>query len=889
MLALQLNFIDRDALIVAMHAWILAKQQSLGTILIGQGRLTKQQHQALELLLEQHLQIYDNDPQRSLQALSTATPVAPLPADATPEDFAASLCEQQTLSMPLQASAEESEPNRFRKLRLHAHGGIGEVFVAEDAQLHREVALKEIQPARADEAASRARFVLEAEVTGRLEHPGIVPVYGLGLHADGRPYYAMRLIRGETLQKLVTRFHNRKEASSATGVENPAFRKLLRSFIDACNAVAYAHSRGVLHRDLKPSNIMVGKFGETLVVDWGLAKAGLGQLPHGQLGHEVTLDPPLLPSSGSSDYETRAGSALGTIGFMAPEQAAGRLDEMGPRSDIYSLGATLYVLLTGNRPFAGLDNNEVLRRTQLGAFDSPRQQSPKVSPALEAICLTAMALLPDNRYSSAQELAADVERWLADEPVTAFPEPWALRAARWGKRHQTGLVAAGVLLVSSVAALAVTTGLVYRAERQTARQEEIARENFELARDEIFDGFTLVEALEASFAGTPRLHKARKDFLVKAARAFHQYVDLHPQDLSLASRAAQVYRYTANVHRLGNEVDQAATLYQDSALLLTMLAEATPDDRDFRLRLSHVLRDHAKLLSNQGKLKDSIHSLTRAIEILGTNRQPDSSDRNIDRLLAAALLNRSTVEFELGEYENSKSSASQSVTLYRGLVDGPGQKIPYEPLFLAAAVDHVSSALRESGKLEEAIAGHQQAIDLVKPMLNPTPPGVVASDVLNFYSGFRMEQAKSLLRANKLAESFTAADFAVRQMTSLAKSNPQSPGFQEALANAHQQRAHVHLAKRALPEALADFQKSAELLDSMVAQAPLLPGLKGELGRAYLGLSRCALEKQDPAEADKWRSKAIHVLEQANGQSDEFVDNRQSLEQARRPANSAAN
>src|SRR5262249_5103443 len=171
------------------------------------------------------------------------------------------------------AGTPTSSGLRFRVLRPHARGGLGEVFVAHDEELHREVALKEIQDRHADDPPSRARFLLEAEITGGLEHPGIVPVYGLGTYADGRPFYAMRFIKGDSLKDAIEVFHQADRPGRDPAERTLALRALLRRFTDVCNAVAYAHSRGVLHRDLKPGNVMLGKYGETLVVDWGLAKA----------------------------------------------------------------------------------------------------------------------------------------------------------------------------------------------------------------------------------------------------------------------------------------------------------------------------------------------------------------------------------------------------------------------------------------------------------------------------------------------------------------------------------------------------------------------------------------------------------------------------------------
>jgi serine/threonine protein kinase len=255
---------------------------------------------------------------------------------------------------------------RFRILRPDAKGGLGLVSVAQDEELHREVALKEIQEQYADDPQSRARFLLEAEITGGLEHPGIVPVYGLGAYADGRPFYAMRFIGGDSLKDAIDRFHNgASRGRQPTGVDPTnaehtlAFRQLLGRFVDVCNAVACAHSRGVLHRDLKPGNVMLGKYGETLVVDWGLAKP-VDRPESTDAGEERAL----RPTFGSGVAATQAGSAMGTPAYMSPEQAAGRLDLLGPASDVYSLGATLYTVLTGKPAFEDHGDGDILPRVQ---------------------------------------------------------------------------------------------------------------------------------------------------------------------------------------------------------------------------------------------------------------------------------------------------------------------------------------------------------------------------------------------------------------------------------------------------------------------------------------------------------------------------------------------
>ena len=383
-LALQNNFIDRDALLAAFNAWVADKSRTLGQILVERGALAGDEHALLEALVGKHLKRYGDDPGRSLAALG---PIASVHRDLeriADGDLHASLAHVSldrgatedpgaTQLSPTGASCGATAP--FRVLRLHAKGGLGQVSVALDEELHREVALKEIQDRHADDAESRARFVLEAEITGGLEHPGIVPVYGLGHHDDGRPFYAMRFIRGDSLKQAIERFHRAEVPGRDPGERTLALRELLGRFLDVCNAIAYAHSRGVLHRDLKPGNIMLGQYGETLVVDWGLAKP-IGRPEGLKDASEVTLRP--SPAGGSA--ETQTGSAIGTPQYMSPEQAAGRLDLLGPGQRRLQPGG--HPLLPPDRPGAvrGPGRPTSSCRRCSGATSRRRDRSRRESP-----------------------------------------------------------------------------------------------------------------------------------------------------------------------------------------------------------------------------------------------------------------------------------------------------------------------------------------------------------------------------------------------------------------------------------------------------------------------------------------------------------------------------
>jgi eukaryotic-like serine/threonine-protein kinase len=289
LLALQLGLIDQGQLVAAFQAWTRDSARSLAEHLIARGDLDSEQRAGLEAMVALHLKKHDGDVEKSLAAVPANRSTRASLVDLGEPEIEATLArvaraknsratefdgeDDPDRTAGLSLGAATGDGQRFRILRPHARGGLGEVFVALDAELHREVALKQILEMHADDPMSRQRFVAEAEITGGLEHPGVVPVYGLGTYGGGRPYYAMRFIKGDSLKEAIEHFYCDPALNGDPGRRSLELRKLLRRFLDVTNAIDYAHSRGVIHRDVKPANIILGKHGETLVVDWGLAKA----------------------------------------------------------------------------------------------------------------------------------------------------------------------------------------------------------------------------------------------------------------------------------------------------------------------------------------------------------------------------------------------------------------------------------------------------------------------------------------------------------------------------------------------------------------------------------------------------------------------------------------
>ncbi|TWU05142.1 Serine/threonine-protein kinase PknD [Symmachiella macrocystis] len=361
----------------------------------------------------------------------------------------------QTVDFPANANVESYHdvPDDIafetvvREIAFHAKGGLGVICSGEDSILNRRVAIKFIRPDRATETASDT-FALEAEITGRLDHPGVTPVHGIGETQEGQRFYVMRFLPGESLRDQLSKYHKHVEQDESERAVD--FRNMLACYVSVCKTIAYAHSCGILHRDIKPHNIMLGSYGETIVVDWGLS---IPIEPSRDLRAEG--DGTILPENGGSSEGHPV--INGTLAYMAPEQAAGE-QQLTPAADIYALGATLYQLLCGQAPLKGETFASAIQKIIRGDYPSPREVRHDVSPELEAICLRAMELKPQDRYTTALELAEDVERFLADEPVSVHPDNASQRIARWSRHHPVAVLTGGVSTILIL--LSVTAGLI---------------------------------------------------------------------------------------------------------------------------------------------------------------------------------------------------------------------------------------------------------------------------------------------------------------------------------------------------------------------------------------------------------------------------------------------
>lgn len=432
-------------------------------------------------------------------------------------------------------ASKSKHPDRYQTVSQLGRGGWGVVEKAIDRQLQRPVAIKRIASNKTIAQEVRDRFMHEAKITSQLQHPGIVPVHELeDGQATGDVFYVMKLLSGKPLRQLIRDTHeayNQSRRQTKNELHDRLI-PLLERFVDVCDAIAYAHQQSILHRDLKPDNVMIGGFGETIVVDWGLAK----RLVDGpQSEEDATLDykleqvAELVQGEISFSDQTADGSVIGTPAYMSPEQANGDITGLTSATDIYSLGVMLYEILVGEHPHSGLDVKTVLTRVREGTYTAANEAKREVPRALSAICDRAMSMKPTDRYACADELANDVRNYIAGEPVSVDREPLLERVARWCKKNQTLTFAFTGLGISILIGSLVSGFFIHQAHEaekkahqatQAAHRETILR--LQHSRDA---ADTWLIELSSSLQFHPGLQSIRDDLIDQAIVHYAELLD----------------------------------------------------------------------------------------------------------------------------------------------------------------------------------------------------------------------------------------------------------------------------------------------------------------------------------------------------------------------------
>jgi serine/threonine-protein kinase len=758
-----------------------------------------------------------------------------------------------TAELPLQAdgiagfAVDGPEPpavgRRYRVESLHRAGGLGRVWVAKDNAIGRVVALKDLRPDRSADPRLRVRFVEEARITGKLEHPCIVPLYDL-IDGPVGPCYTMRFVAGRTLAEAARSYHDKRAAGQADPL---ALTGLLDAFVAVCQAVAYAHSRGVLHRDLKGQNVVLGEYGEVFVLDWGLAKLS---------GDPMTVVGPAVvtPVPDGSREDTVTGAVLGTPAFMAPEMVEGR--PASRASDVYALGGLLYVILTGQPPYDGPTMQSVLEQLQAGPPPPPRAVVPSCPPALDAICRTAMARDPAERYASAEALAADVRRWLADEPIRVYLERWSARLARWARRHRSAVFGATAVLLTAVVGLAASTALVWQEQRRTAAAKENAEREWARAEQNLGRANDLALAFmdvsDTQLLMVRQDKSARKAMAAACLGALRESLMRRPYEPNLRLQTARACRYSANLHRLLNETSEAEPLYSEAVRILDGLARDIPDSFNVRDQLSGTLRDRARLLNRLGRFDEAIatgqHSVDLAEGLLVVS--PDRLDYR--RSLVSSLNDLAGYEFTRGQLSVSEDLARRAAKLLHEFLDQPAAKPqPDDRMLMVLILDRLATILRERERFAESIAVSTDALGQLRLL----PPN--DNNALHYLGRLAVDRAKIFVTMpDRLPDAERELRDAIRTWDDLQKRVSPLPMYREWQASAYETLGGVIIKLGRTDDAAKELATAQATFETLIAETPEMPVYCALLGRTCLKFGRLEASRQNPARARELFAKA---------------------------------
>ena len=714
LLALKSGQFSKEALLSAFDSWSSNKTQSIGDILVSQGALPQEKRDALRQRVEHEFHAHaterqsvvsltesdvdsnvaemrqtdDTEPEATISKLTSVSPDPKLDSEGDRD---------QTESGPpltdLMRSAFSADPTgvmgtftsqgRYRVLRPleGGQGGMGVINVAHDEELGRTVALKKIRSDRANRIDLREKFQVEAEVTGNLEHPGIVPIYGMGADSAGQPYYAMRLVHGDTLTKEIDNFHSRRLQGEA-GYDSVELHALLDRLIDVAQAIGYAHRRGVIHRDLKPGNILVGNYGETLVIDWGLAR-----LPRENPAADEADFDGLSPVSirSSSHFHTGEGAVMGTLGYAPPEQVTGEVAKISESSDIYALGAILYQMLTNKRPIKVSDENgrrsaeQIIGDTKEGRIEPPHLRIPSIPKPLSAVCMKCLALEPSSRYDTSEELIEDLRRWKADQPVRARRESILEKLMRFGRKHRrTALaIALSLLVIASISTVAAIIVNQQRKDAEIARRgESDARMRAEERRIEAQDARVAAETAQKAEA-------AAKDDAQSLAERKKKVADV----FVAAFQSADPRNKGINYEMTAKEVLQLAR---------RQVQDELDDDP---LTKADLLEALGNSFHGLGENESAILAMLEVESI----RSAETSEEHVDTLLARS---------DLAGLYLATGRLEEAVTLHEQTLKTARRTLGNDHLEAQTFVCRLASAYHDVGRVEDALALYEPAVKL---------------------------------------------------------------------------------------------------------------------------------------------------------------------------------
>ncbi len=750
--------------------------------------------------------------------------------------------------------------------RHHASGGLGDVFVAVDPVLNRRVAVKFPRTARMS-PEQRMRFEREARVTGRLDHPGIVAVHALKQDDADQSCYVMRFVEGPTLNDRCKELHCRwDEQRNTNRFASMEFRRLLEQFVTLCDIVAYAHTQGVIHRDIKPANVILGPFGEVLLMDWGLARV------EGESTVNEIFDPIAANSGGettdpkensvrSSPVEiTKSGQLLGTPAFAAPEQLLGRLSQVDHRSDVFSLGATLFFLFKGRVPVERSAMPQHLERIS-SSVDSPFSIDLDVPRTLAAICKSSTAVKPEMRYQSVVELADDIRRYLANEPVKVVRDTITARAFRWVRNNPTRSAAIAVstimmLLFSSIGLLLMSQfnqrlEASYQELSSAKKELETSIEAESLARSQAETNLNaatsavkkyLVTIAEDEMLKVHDFSDLRRTLLTSASPYFELLRDQKPGNLVVDENRTQALHSLGEVQLELENYAEALSSFTECIETLEAMSRSHPENLMLHKGLSQALVSCGNVLMRQGKREEAKTFYQRATELRETLVQKDPVFRNE---LAEIYGINGRIALEDGEKAIGDETLAEAIEIGEQLrsEDSSDPKVRER---LANDLISLGRSTVNKKRVEAAVAIYDQLAEEFPKIPN-----------------YRFLQAlgrKSMVTWLEVEEKFKTFEQLIATQAKLSSDFPSIPSYQIALAESHHSFAAQLFYNDHLAKAAQQFENAMNIRKRLYEKYPESSAFARDLGGSYCALGTTANLNKDPQAALQWFLSSEHVL-----------------------------
>jgi tetratricopeptide (TPR) repeat protein len=757
----------------------------------------------------------------------------------------------------VETSAPPASPPGYELRDEIGRGGMGVVYRARDTALGRDVAVKLLSQRYPPDSLPAQRFLSEAQITGQLQHPGIPAVHQVGTLADGRPFLAMKLIQGSTLEALLKQ---RADAAADRG-------RLLAIFETVCQAVGYAHAHRVIHRDLKPSNVMVGAFGEVQVMDWGLAKV---------LGEEssATAEAPAaaqtqawmqLSATPEAKSYTQAGSLVGTPAFIPPEQALGEVERVSERSDVFGLGALLAVILTGQPPYVGETFESVRVQAVRGKLEdcSARLDASGAELELVALCKQCLAFEPANRPADAGAVAAAVAafRAAADERarraelerVRALGEQAtaAARSAERQKRRRLALGAAAVLAVAAVGGLAAVLAVQRRANAALAdKNAELADEQakvqtrFELAQRAIALFHTGVS--EDALLRNPPFQELRRKLLKGAATFYADLEKLLAGQTDARSRkalAAAYFQLGELMDKIGNK-KQALAVHRKALAVRRELAAGEAANRQTRLDVARSLRAVGILRYYTGDPTGARRAWEEQRDIAAALDAEHPTD-TVRAVLARSHNTIGVLLMETGKPAEALKAFQKALAIQQKLADAHPAVAGY-PSDLALSHNNIGTVLLRTGKPEEALTEWRKALAINQKLADAHP---AVAEFQSALAGTHNNIGELLSQMGKPAEALRAHHKALAIRLRLADAHPAVAAFQSDLAASHSSMGYL-LSQTGKPtEALRAHHKALAIRQRLADGNPAVTRFQRTVAQSHNLLGRLLARRKRFAEA----------------------------------------